>query len=718
MSRKRTISRRAFAGRIAVACVALVAIANGVVHTPQASYAASASDFNPGYLISDSLFFDGTALSVAQVQGFLDSKVSSCRTGYTCLKNYSEVTASIPANPMCAAYTATGRESAAEIIVKVGQACGISPKAILVTLQKEQSLVTDTWPTISQYSAAMGALCPDTAPCDSAASGFFKQVYTGAYLFKRYTQPPGTGPGTDYSSRFDLSYPVGRTSAIQYNPDADCGTAPVYVQNQATHALYVYTPYTPNAAALANLYGAGDSCSAHGNRNFWRIYTDWFGSTSANSNPLSPIGHIDGVSNGPGSAKITGWAFDPETAAPISIHAYVGAPYDRGGTWGGAYTANRFNGWVAVTYPSYGMSHGFDITISGLSAPTQVCLYALNIGVGSTTVLGCPVVIPQSGSPVANFEGVSANGLNAVVQGWAIDPDTSSPVVIHAYTGGAYGVGVWAGQFTANASRDDVARAFPLYGLSHGMSFSVPVGIGTTPICLYAIDVQSPGGSVFLGCKAVTTAQGSPYGNIDGMVASPGAIRISGWAMDPESLDPVDIHVYVDGQWGGAYSANQSRPDVGAVYSGYGNSHGLDISVPSLSAGRHNVCVYAINVGVGSHVQLGCRTVEIAGGNPFGNIDGQSVTGSNVVFGGWVIDPDTTSAVSIHAYVNGGWSGLYTADSSRADVGQVFPQYGNQHGFGISIPVPVGSNTVCLYAINVGAGTTNPLLGCRQVIRP
>ena len=53
----------------------------------------------------------------------------------------------------------------------------------------------------------------------------------------------------------------------------------MFVRNQATHALYVYTPYTPNKAALKSLYGTGDSCSAYGNRNFWRLFIDWFGVT-------------------------------------------------------------------------------------------------------------------------------------------------------------------------------------------------------------------------------------------------------------------------------------------------------------------------------------------------------------------------------------------------------------------------------------------------------
>jgi hypothetical protein len=66
---------------------------------------------------------------------------------------------------------------------------------------------------------------------------------------------------------------------IQYNPNAGCGSGTVYIQNQATAGLYNYTPYQPNPAALNNLYGTGDGCSAYGNRNFWRMFNDWFGST-------------------------------------------------------------------------------------------------------------------------------------------------------------------------------------------------------------------------------------------------------------------------------------------------------------------------------------------------------------------------------------------------------------------------------------------------------
>jgi hypothetical protein len=239
--------------------------------------AADLTTFDPGNIIDDSLFWDGTAMTEGEVQAFLNSKVANCAAGYTCLKDYHETTRTIEATPMCGRYEGQPSESAARIITRIAQLCGVSPKVILVTLQKEQGLVTKSAPSGGAYSAAMGAGCPDTAACDSDYYGFFNQVHYGVYLLKRYTQPAGTGSGTAYTTRYDLRYPVGATTAILYNPNPDCGTLPVTIQNQATHALYIYTPYTPNQAALNAGYSIGDDCSAYGNRNFYNYYVDWFG---------------------------------------------------------------------------------------------------------------------------------------------------------------------------------------------------------------------------------------------------------------------------------------------------------------------------------------------------------------------------------------------------------------------------------------------------------
>jgi putative cell wall-binding protein len=114
----------------------------------------------------------------------------------------------------------------------------------------------------------MGYGCPDNngGVCDANFYGLYNQLYKAAWQFKRYSTPDPWGnyqPGTEY---------------IQYHPDSACGTQKVVVQNNATAALYNYTPYVPNAAALANLRTTGDGCSSYGNRNFWVFYNDWFGS--------------------------------------------------------------------------------------------------------------------------------------------------------------------------------------------------------------------------------------------------------------------------------------------------------------------------------------------------------------------------------------------------------------------------------------------------------
>ncbi|AZZ51095.1 hemagglutinin [Rathayibacter festucae] len=230
------------------------------------------SGFDPGDIVSDEVFFDGGALGPLTVQAFLNARVPSCAgTDVPCLRDYAEDTGDVAADEQCDAYLGGQDVSAAEIVSAVAGACDVSPAVLLTLLQKEQSLVTDSAPSERQFRSATGYGCPDTADCDSDYFGFFGQVYGAAWQFQRYRNP---------DSSFDW-YPVGETSEIQYSPDAACGTAPVRIENAATAGLYYYTPYQPNAAALANLYGSGDACSAYGNRNFWRIFSNWFGDPRA-----------------------------------------------------------------------------------------------------------------------------------------------------------------------------------------------------------------------------------------------------------------------------------------------------------------------------------------------------------------------------------------------------------------------------------------------------
>jgi hypothetical protein len=232
--------------------------------------AVTASDFQPGNLISDVVMYNKSTMSVAQIQAFLNQKEPTCASGYTCLKSYKQDTANyqVPTTGsyvqgVCAPYVGASGESAATIIWKVAQYCNVNPQVILVTLQKEESLVTSSAPSTLRYRSAMGYGCPDTAVCNSDFYGFFKQVYWGARAMQRPV----------------ANYKPGVKSAILYSPNRACGTRSVTVLNKATSNLYTYTPYTPDAKALANLKGTGDSCSSYGNRNFWVYFNSWFGST-------------------------------------------------------------------------------------------------------------------------------------------------------------------------------------------------------------------------------------------------------------------------------------------------------------------------------------------------------------------------------------------------------------------------------------------------------
>lgn len=132
--------------------------------------------------------------------------------------------------------------------------------------------MTSSRPSKSAYDRATGYGCPDTAPCDAQFFGLSNQLYKAARQFKIYQAFPAS-----------FNHRAGRFNAVRLHPNAACGAPQVYIENQATAGLYNYTPYQPNSAALANLYGTGDSCSAYGNRNFWRIFSDWFGSPNGGS---------------------------------------------------------------------------------------------------------------------------------------------------------------------------------------------------------------------------------------------------------------------------------------------------------------------------------------------------------------------------------------------------------------------------------------------------
>lgn len=238
----------------------VVALGTSVVAAP------AAHAWDAGNIIDDQTFNDTSRMSVQAIQNFLNSKVPVCDTNHaagsgaqgatppwTCLKDYTE-----------------NGSTAAQIIYNVSMAYNLNPQVILVTLQKENGLVTDSWPYPWQYRTAMGFACPDNGSCDPSYYGFTRQVQQGARHLRNFQLQ---------TAGWDIPHRPGN-NFIAYSPTGGCGGSNVNILNGATASLYSYTPYQPNAAALATKYGAGDGCSAYGNRNFYNYFTDWFGSTT------------------------------------------------------------------------------------------------------------------------------------------------------------------------------------------------------------------------------------------------------------------------------------------------------------------------------------------------------------------------------------------------------------------------------------------------------
>lgn len=103
----------------------------------------------------------------------------------------------------------------------------------------------------------------------------------------------------------------------------------------------------------------------------------------------NPVGSLDSVVlRDDQRVELRGWAKDPDTSAPVVIHAVVG------GRWH-ITTADRSRPDVGAKYPGYGSNRGFTI-VSGELPPGahQVCAYAINQGVGTENpLLGCRGIV-------------------------------------------------------------------------------------------------------------------------------------------------------------------------------------------------------------------------------------------------------------------------------------------------------------------------------------
>jgi hypothetical protein len=198
---------------------------------PVASSAATAD-----LLIGDQEFIDASAMSLAEVQTFLQEHGSPLATSFL---PDSDGHLKLPT----------------EIIWFAAQEARINPKVLLTTLQKEQRAITDPKPSQRQLDFVMGYGCPDGSGCSDRFRGFGKQVRGAALQFRGYLD--------DLREKGETiaRWAVGRAKVTGDGVE-------VAPQNAATAALYSYTPWR---GGTANVRRVG------GNLSFVRIWNQWFG---------------------------------------------------------------------------------------------------------------------------------------------------------------------------------------------------------------------------------------------------------------------------------------------------------------------------------------------------------------------------------------------------------------------------------------------------------
>jgi len=388
---------------------------------------------------------------------------------------------------------------------------------------------------------------------------------------------------------------------------------------------------------------------------------------------------------------------------------------------------------------AYGGDFSFDVHTSGQRRPVFARFRNSN-GSLSLTVAS---VGRACGSQVF-ADGGDRIVLNVLINGAKVGTVTYAHLANFRYTAGSVPVGAQIGDVATVADGLRSSSCWsgphvhvePRNDFRYGCFFRQPLGAGvgaSSPLGLVggerasAVNVLCPSG-------AESADTGNPFGSFDTLTSpTPGQLSVTGWVADPNApTSPTEAHVYVGGPAGTAgaeghsLTANVNRPDVGAAYPGYGNSHGFDATLATSKVGSVQVCVYLINIGSGSNQLAGCRTVVVGDPNPFGNFDSVSAPAGGVVHvAGWAVDPNTpTTPIPIHVYVGGpaGTPGAeghsVTANRSRPDVGRAHPGFGDAHGVDDNIQTSkVGNQQVCVYAINSGPGA-NAGMGCRSVFIP
>lgn len=273
--------------------------------------------------------------------------------------------------------------------------------------------------------------------------------------------------------------------------------------------------------------------------------------------------------------------------------------------------------------------------------------------------------------------------INGQVSGWAI-ADKPSPQLY------AYGVGAPS-------------------GLAGTMGTSLSGG--TASVCMFLFNIGE-GAHTLAQCTDLKIASQGPSGGVSATFGSNGDISVSAYAYDLNApAASVGVWIVDNGVLKAARIANDPQPSL-APY-GIPGVHGANLSYFAGVTGKHDICVYAINIGLGENQWIACTTVNVTANAGYHTPRGafqllESKGGINVM--GWAYDgSDLNQSLSVMWTVDGVVKAYSAANLESGYLG--LP--GN-HATLARIPASAGWHSVCMFVGNIGAGSSQ-LVQCENV---
>ena len=222
--------------------------------------------------------------------------------------------------------------------------------------------------------------------------------------------------------------------------------------------------------------------------------------------------------------------------------------------------------------------------------------------------------------------------------------------------------------------------------------------------------------SALAASALTTTAAGAvtsrvPFGSLDSVHSGATGVRITGWAIDPDTHAALPVKITADGHPVGTVTAGTARPDVARDYGKFGGNHGFAPTFV-LASGTHRVCAIAHNVrrngqdSTGADKELGCRAVAVVT-NPAGHVNAITHRAAGVTaitVSGWAADPQTLSASSVRITVDSSAALTVRADRTVIGLRTPFAGMSSAHGFTHTFRVSTGMHRVSVVAVNEGLG--------------